>query len=194
MTRLKKYLPLLAGAAVTAALAAGPARATDLGLYGTYWDTDALNSTAGGGIKLGFGEGLVRFEVRASHFPDLSENLNELVDNGTGRFKVRATVPEAGVTFNFAPESRFQPYVGAGASYYVLDTNRFEINDEVGWYGLVGFHVGGAEGGPAFFAEGVYHKVDATIENDSASDPDFNGKVDFDLSGPAVNAGVLFRF
>ncbi|HEV7667420.1 MAG TPA: hypothetical protein VGS22_02770 [Thermoanaerobaculia bacterium] len=190
MTKIKQLLPILA----LAGLLASPALATDFGLYGTYWDTDALNSTAGGGAKLGFGEGLVRFEVRASHFPDLSENVNELIDNGTGRFKVRATVPEAGITFNFAPEQRFQPYLGAGASYYILDTNQFEVDDEIGWYGLVGFHVGRPEGGPAFFAEGMYRKVDATIVNDDATDPDVNGKVDFDLSGPAVNAGVLFRF
>lgn len=190
MTKIKQLLPIL----TLAGLLASPALATDFGLYGSYWDTDALNSTAGAGVKVGFGSGVVRFELRGSHFPDLSENVNELVDDGTGRFKVRATVPEAGLTFNFAPESRFQPYLGAGASYYVLDTNRFEIDDEIGWYGLVGFHIGRAEGGPAFFAEGVYRKVDATIVNDDASDPDVNGKVDFDLSGPAINAGVLFRF
>jgi hypothetical protein len=191
MTKIKQLLPVL----TLAGLLASPALATDFGLYGTYWDTKALDSTAGGGVKLGFGEGVVRFEVRASHFPDISENFNQLVDDGTGRFKVRATVPEAGLTFNFAPEQRFQPYLGAGASYYVLDTNRFEIDDEIGYYGLVGFHVGRPEGGPAFFAEAMYRKVDATVKDDDVTDPDnLNGKVGLDLSGAAVNAGVLFRF
>ncbi len=190
MTKIKQLLPIL----TLAGLLATPALATDFGLYGTYWDTKALNSTAGGGARLGFGSGVVRFEVRASHFPDISENVNQLIDDGTGRFKVRATVPEAGLTFNLAPHQRFQPYLGAGASYYILDTNVFEIKDEIGYYGLVGFHVGRAEGGPAFFAEGMYRKVDATIANDDASNPDVNGKVDFDLSGVALNAGVLFRF
>ncbi len=190
MTKTRQLLPIL----LLAGLLASPALATDFGLYGSYWDTDALNSTAGGGVKIGFGSGLVRFEVRGSHFPDLSENVNQLIDDGTGRFKVRATVPEAGITLNFAPDRVFQPYVGAGGSYYILDTNQFEIDDEIGWYGLAGFHVGRADGGPAFFAEAMYRKVDATIANDDASNPDINGKVDFDLSGVAVNAGILFRF
>ena len=50
-------------------------------------------------------------------------------------------------------------------------------------------------GGPAFFAEGMYRKVDATIVDDDVTDPDsLNGKVGLDLSGVAVNTGVLFRF
>lgn len=194
MTKARHLLPVL----TLAGLLASPALATDFGLYGSYWDTDALNSTAGAGAKLGFGEGLVRFEVRASYFPDISESFDQLFEGDdleTGDFEVKATVPEAGVTFNFAPEKSFQPYVGAGASYYSLDTNIFEIDDEVGWYGLAGFHAGRPEGGPAFFAEAMYRKVDATVVDDDLTDPDnLQGKVELDLSGVAVNAGVLFRF
>ncbi len=194
MTKAKQFLPVLA----LAGLLASPALATDFGIYGSYWDTDALKSTAGAGVKLGIGSGLVRFELRGSYFPDISENFDELVEDGqleTGNFEVKATVPEAGITFNFTPERAFQPYVGAGASYYILDTNIFELDDEVGYYGVAGFHVGRANGGPAFFAEAMYRKVDATIVDDNLNDLDnLNGKVSLDLSGVAVNAGVLFRF
>lgn len=194
MTKIKHVLPAL----FLAGLLASPALATDFGIYGSFWDTDALGETAGGGVKLGFGEGLVRFEVRGSYFPDLSEDFDQLIEDGeleTGDFEVKATVPEAGITFNFAPESRFQPYVGVGGSYYSLDTNRFELDDEIGYYGVAGFHVGGADGGPAFFAEAMYRKADATIQNDDINDPDdFQGKVELDLSGFSANAGILFRF
>ncbi|HXU44588.1 MAG TPA: hypothetical protein VN783_03620 [Thermoanaerobaculia bacterium] len=180
---------LLATALVASGLVAGPARAGDFAVYGSYWDTKDLGETAGGGVKFGFGNGPVRFDLRGTYFPDLSENFNQLVQDGTGDFKVKALVPEAGVSFNFAPDSSFQPYLGGGVSYYLLDTNRFNLDNEVGYYGLVGFHAGGAGGGPAFFAEGLYRSVKGTVR-----DNDIQNDIDLDLSGVAVNAGVLFRF
>jgi hypothetical protein len=173
-----------------AALVAGaPAMAGDFGLFGSYWDTDALGETAGGGIKLGFGDAALRFELRGSYFPDLSEDLGDLIEEGTGETEVEAIVPEAGVTFNFTPQSAAQFYLGAGLSYYLLDINDFELDDEVGYYGVAGFILGGDSGGPAFFAEALYRSVEGTVTDGSLEE-----EVDLDLSGLSANLGVLFRF
>lgn len=183
------------GFAVLCLLAAVPASAGDIGLYGSYWDTDALGETAGAGIRFGFGSGAVRFELRGSYFPDLSEDFDELVEDGdldVGDFEIKATVPEAGLVINLAPNGAVQPYVGGGVSYYLLDTNLFELDDEVGYYGVAGFTLGGGRGsGAAFFAEAMYRSVEGTVRED---DDELDEDVDIDLSGLAVNAGVRFRF
>lgn len=171
------------------ALAAGaPALAGDFGLYGSWWDTEALGSTAGGGLKYAFGDAGLRFELRGSYFPDLTEDFGELIEDGTGDAEVEAVVPEAGITYNFAPAARAQFYLGGGLSYYLLDINEFDIDDEVGWYGLAGFILGDARG-PAFFAEALYRDVEGTVTGSSLEDD-----VTLDLSGLSANAGVLFRF
>jgi hypothetical protein len=190
MQSLKRFVFVLGLAAFCSV---APAAAGDLGIFGSYWDTDELGETAGGGIRWAFGDGVFRFELRGAYFPDLSEDFDQLIEDNdleTGTFEVEAIVPEAGFTFNLAPESRFQPYLGAGGSYYLLDTNVFELDDEYGYYGLFGFQVGGGGDGPAFFAEGLYRWVDGTVEGGDLIEDDF----EIDLEGYAINAGVLFRF
>src|SRR5688500_10737490 len=88
------------------ALGSVPAAAGDFAIFGSYWDTDDLGESAGGGIKFAFGD---RFRLRASgtYYPDLSEDFDELVeetDIETGAFEVEAIVPEVGFTFNFTPD------------------------------------------------------------------------------------------
>ena len=195
MDRLKRPALVLCLLLLGSAL---PAAAGDFGIYGTYWETDDLGETAGGGIRWAFGDKVFRFELRGTYFPDLSEDFDELFEGNdleTGQFEVEAIVPEAGFTFNFMPDSHFQPYAGAGGSYYLLDTNVFELDDEFGYYALFGFQVGSAADGPAFFAEGLYRWVEGTVEGDDLDLDDLNtDDFDIDLEGFAINAGVLFRF
>lgn len=180
---------VLSALVLTALLAGAPAVAGDLGLYGSYWDTDALGETAGGGAKFVIGDSAVRWELRGSFFPDLTEDFDQLVDDGAGELEVEAIVPEAGFAYNFAPGNTAQFYLGAGLSYYLLDATDVELDDEVGYYGVAGFSVGGAGDGPAFFAELMYRSVEGTVE-----DEDLFDEVDVDLSGPSANVGILFRF
>jgi hypothetical protein len=176
--------------AITLLAAAAPALAGGFGIHGSYWDTDALGETAGAGAKYTIGDAALRFELRGSFFPDLSENFGQLVGSDDGRdLEVEAVVPEAGIAFNFAPEANLQFYLGGGLSYYFLETSLFELDDEVGYYGVAGLVAGGAGDGPAFFGEVLYRSVEGTVTDDSLED-----NVKLDLSGPSVNAGVLFRF
>ncbi|MGH9382616.1 MAG: hypothetical protein ACRD2Z_18720 [Thermoanaerobaculia bacterium] len=170
-------------------VAGAPALAGDLGLLGSYWDTDALGETAGGGVRYAIGDAALRLELRGSYFPDLTEDFSELVDDGSGEIEVEAIVPEAGIAYNFAPGGSTQFYLGAGLSYYLLDATDFELDDEVGYYGVAGLNLGGRGDGPAFLVEVMYRSVEGTVE-----DEDLVRDVDVDLSGPAANIGVLFRF
>lgn len=181
-----KFLILFAFAAL---IAGAPAMAGDLGFYGSYWDTDALGETAGGGARFLLGDSALRFDLRGSYFPDLSEDFDQLVDDGSGEIEVEAVVPEAGVAYNFAPGNTTQFYLGGGLSYYLLDVNERDIDDEVGYYGLAGLSLGGAGDGPAFFVELMYRSVEGTVRDDEIEE-----EVDVDLSGPSANVGVLFRF
>lgn len=183
--RSKSLFPI----AFVTLLAAAPAMAGDLGLYGSYWDTDALGETAGGGAKFVIGDAAVRWELRGSFFPDLTEDFDQLVDDGSGEIEVEAIVPEAGIAYNFAPGNTTQFYLGAGLSYYLLDATDVELDDEVGYYGVAGLSFGGRGDGPALFAELMYRSVEGTVE-----DEDLVRDIDVDLSGPAANVGVLFRF
>lgn len=166
-----------------------PAQAGELGLFGSYWNTDELDDTAGAGIKYAIGDNALRLELRGSYYPDLTADAGEVIQGQTGDFELEAVVPEAGFAYNFAPGANTQFYLGAGLSYYLLDTNMFDVDDEAGYYGLAGFTLGGGGDGPAFFAEALYRSVEATVTDNALVED-----VDLDLSGVSVNLGVIFRF
>lgn len=170
-------------------LLAMPAQAGELGIFGSYWDTDALDDTAGAGVKYAIGDAALRLELRGSFYPDLSSDAESVIQGQTGDVELEAIVPEAGVAYNFAPGANTQFYLGGGLSYYLLDTNMFEVDDEAGYYGLAGFTTGGGGDGPAFFAEAIYRSVEATVADEALVQ-----EVDLDLSGLSVNLGVVFRF
>jgi hypothetical protein len=73
----------------------------------------------------------------------------------------------------------------------MLDHDRFDIDDEVGWYGSVGLDFA-REGSVGFFLEGLYRTAEGEVTEDE-EDVDFE-RVTFDLDGFAANAGVVFRF
>lgn len=178
----------------TTLLFGNSAAASEIALYGSYWETDMLGNSAGFGIGAGLGGGPVRFDIRATYFPDLSESFFDLSDlHDDGDFAVRALVPELGVSFDFLPDETFRPYLGVGGSYYVLDDSRFEVDDEVGFYGAAGFSVGSESA--AFFAEAIYRSVEATVVDDDLTDEfELDREVALDLDGLSFNAGVRWRF
>ena len=91
------------------------------------------------------------------------------------------------------PDASFNPYVGAGVGYYLLDTDRFEVDDEVGFYGVIGGEFGDPDG-LSFMVEGMYRNIEAEVRDDDIDDDIEFDDVDFDLSGPVLNAGIVWRF
>jgi hypothetical protein len=180
---------------------AGSAAAADLAVFGSYWNTDDLEDSLGGGLNLMLGDGPVRFDLRAAHFPDLTRDAQDIVDPGDddfpGSLDVKATPLGVGVAFRPAVDYGVRPFFGGGANYYLLDTNRWELDDELGYYITAGLETGGDAVG--FYAEAMYQGVEATVtvdpeDLDDIDDIDPSGEVDIDLAGFAANAGVVFRF
>lgn len=177
-------------AAVAMALMAGPAAATDFSLYGAYWNTQDFDEALGGGAKVRFGKYV---ELRGTYFSDVTADTDpERFD-----FEVSALPIEAGLRFDFAEGGAFTPYVGAGAGYYMLDTTEGEIDDEVGFYAVLGAEFGRQDSGLGFMVEGIYRQMEATVTDDPDDFPDpgdVEDEVKFQLDGLGVNAGIVWRF
>ena len=200
---MKKALILTAVAVV--AFGSGPAWASDFALFGSYLDTEDLDQSVGGGVRAGFGNRF-QLDLRATYFPDLTEDFESFVDDpGTdpGRFQndVEAIPVDVGLKLNFNPDEGWNPYVGGGATYWFLDTERGEIDDEAGFYLAGGIELARATGGVGFFGEVIYRDVEATVNRDpddfdDLDDIEFDAirRRDLDVGGIGVNAGLIWRF
>jgi hypothetical protein len=190
----------LAVLAVGLLLPAFGAQASGLAVFGSYWDTDALGDTAGAGVKLSLPMGQTfNFDLRGTYYEPfdkeaLRDELDDVFDDEVDREIFDSEVDiiplEAGFSFNLG-QGAVQPTLGAGVSYFMLDHDRFEIDDEVGWYGSVGLNFAN-EGSVGFFLEGLYRTAEGEVTEDE-DDVDFD-RVTIDLDGFAANAGVVFRF
>lgn len=201
---MKKTVILTAAALLV--LAASPAWASDFSVFGAYQDTEDLEDTVGGGVKAGFGDNL-QLELRATYLPDLTENFSSFihdpgVDPNGFENDIKAIPVEAGVKYKFGlDQAAFAPYVGAGGSYYFLDAERGEIDDEAGFYVEGGLELGRPGSNFGFFAEAIYRDVQAKVTHDPDEFDEFDDvdlaelrKRDLDVGGLGVNAGVTWRW
>jgi hypothetical protein len=199
---MKLRIPLIAALCV-ATFATAPLCAADFSLMGSYWNTDVAGDTAGGGFVLGlpFHETLA-FELRGTYFEELSDDpfgnifdSDETVFQGRG---IQAIPLEAGLRFSFAPGSSFRPYIGGGGSYFLIDSDFGEIQDQLGYYLAAGATVGDGEGADFFF-EGVWRQASAEVEVDpedlgDIDDIEVDNTPSFDIDGFGVNIGVRWNF
>ncbi len=200
---MKRTLGVLA---ILTALAvfATPAEA-QFKIYGSYWNTDDVGDTFGGGLgfDIPFGESGLSLSLAGTYYQELSdEPIGNLFDPDEGVFKKESleVVPfDVGLHYNFQPHGNFSPWIGAGGTYFLLDTtsNQFEVEDETGWHASAGATFG-QPGRTNFFAEAIYRSTESTLRRTSESDfpdpSDLADEVDIDLDGLAVNAGLVWRF
>ena len=199
---MKRTLGVLA---ILAALAvfATPAEA-QFKIYGSYWDTADVGNTFGGGLgfDIPFGDSGFALSLAGTYYQELEdEPLDNLFDDDEGVFQESGleVIPfDVGLHYNFEPRGSFSPWIGAGGTYFLIDTteNRFEVDDETGWHVSVGSHFGDPEG-VNFFAEALYRSTESTLrrgEDDIPDPSDAVDEVDIDLDGFAVNAGISWRF
>lgn len=182
---------LLYAVAVLGLLAA-PAAATEFGVQGSYWNTKDAGQGYGGGIKVGWSI----IELRATYFNDITANEPTLFtpgqfDNGGQKFKIHAAPLEAGLKFNLTRDTAVNPYVGGGAAYYLLSTNRGKIKDEAGWYAVAGLDIP-THAGFGVNVEGIYRGVKATVTN--FEEADLSNRANLKLDGFGVNAGLVWHF
>lgn len=194
---MKKIVAILA----LSLLASFSAQASEFRIFGSYADTDVLGSTGGGGIGFAFPLGdVVGLDLRATYLQELaSDPLDGIFDfdddNDVFSDSNINIVPiDVGLRFNLQRRGTVNPYLGAGGTYFILDSDRrgAELDDELGFYGVAGLRFGDAVGA-SFFAEAMYRRAEASVAFRD-DDIDFDDKVSFDLDGFAVNAGVQWTF
>lgn len=200
---MKKMLGALAIVAALAAFAS-PAEA-QFKIYGSYWDTSDVGNTFGGGLgfDIPFGESGLALSLAGTYYQELEdEPIDNLFDDDRGVFKEDSleVVPfDVGLHYNFQPRGSFSPWIGAGGTYFLIDTteNRFEVDDETGWHVSAGALFGQPGGRTNFFAEAIYRSTESTLrrsEDDIPDPSDAVDEVDIDLDGVAVNVGLAWRF
>ena len=191
------------------ALASAPLAASDFALYGSGWDPDGIQEAFGGGASLHFGE-TFGVDLRATYYQNAEADN---IDIGPGNddddevFGDLQMIPiEALLRYDFNNDGPANFYVGGGASYVMLDWDDGpDLDDEVGWVGLVGARFGDP-GGLNFFVEGAYRGIEATLRADDLNDffdedddddnfgDEFDEDVDLNLDGALVNLGVVWSF
>lgn len=185
-----------------ALLSAAPAMA-DFKLYGSYWDTSDADETFGGGLGFDIPLGSSPFVlgISGTYYRELNDRplRNLFEDDETGFFEDESLeVLPVDVTFKymFPTDGSVHPWIGAGASYFFLDTTRegVDIDDETGWNGSVGATFGDREG-VNFYAEAIYRNTKATYVRRDDGDIDLvDERVNVDLDGLGVNAGLVWRW
>ncbi|HET9209753.1 MAG TPA: OmpW family outer membrane protein [Thermoanaerobaculia bacterium] len=177
---------LCAAALLGLGLLAQPAKATDFGVFGAYQDTKDADSGYGAGVKLDFARFIT---LRATYFGDVTSNTR--FSNGND-FKLRVVPLEAGLQYKFQPDANVSPYLGGGASYFLLDTNRGNIDDELGWFAVGGVDIK-TQHRFGVTLEAIYRSVDATV-HDNRSSTTVSDKVNLQLRGFGANAGLVWHF
>jgi len=195
MKKLLVIIPL-------ALLAAAPAFASDFELFGSYWDTRDADETFGGGVAFAwnFGESPLGLELRGTYYQELSDDpVGNLFDDDEPFFEensLQAIPVEAGLRYNFNPRGNFNPWISGGVSYIFLDVSDVEgaeIDDETGWYAGLGSRFGDRDGAN-FFAQVLYRATEATVQRDRGEGVDLQDRVNIELDGVTVNAGILWAF
>jgi opacity protein-like surface antigen len=170
---MKKWMMAVCTAVMGASLSYG----SGLGVFVSQWDPDedGLDSTTGGGAKLAFGD-TFGLELRGSYFDD---DALTLIPADIGLF---VAIPLG--------ESPLTIYAQGGATWYFLDSDAGDVDDEVGWYAGGGLELTLADN-IALFAEAQYRKLEYTATDDSADDLEEN---DVDVKALTYSGGLLFRF
>ncbi len=168
---------------VVVALAAVPASAGNLRIFGAYLDSSDVGAFAGAGVRyassdtLGWEFGATAYlESDDFDFGDL-EIDGDSIDNTALDLGFRVSISELF-------------YFTGGISYFMFDADYGDVDDEWGFYGTLGATIGGDTF--RFFIEGMYRDVSATIRYD-----DFDlieDDVKLDIGGFGVNAGLEWRF
>jgi hypothetical protein len=166
-------LVLLAAAVGMGGCTAGSV--AELGVFGTYLDSDDLNDGYGGGAKLEVKPiDWLSVDGRASwiYFDDFDLSMIPL------EVALRLNLPLLG--------ERIVPYAGVGGGWYIFEADDVDLDDDVGYFPMVGLEVGLRR--IAVFAEARWlfleTDVDTAVENIGEADVD----------GLGINAGLLFRF
>jgi hypothetical protein len=152
----------------------------ELGVFGSYLDSDDLGDGYGAGAKLEIKPiDILSVDGRASwiFFDDFDIHMIPLEVAG------RVNIPLLG--------ERIVPYAGIGVGWYFFEADDIDLDDDFGYFPLVGLEVGTRS--VALFAEARWLFLEADADVGSA----LEDLIDFDeadIDGLGINVGLLFRF
>jgi len=155
-------------------------------LFGTYGEINDWTAATGFGARLSVGGEKVIFDLTATWFPERTTKIGEA--GGMSLYDDLQIAPiELGVRYVFAPASHWRPYIGGGLSLFVTDLNVGRVDDEVGYYGMLGllWHGGGAFG---LYGEAVYRQAEVDYEVEDGV------KFSENVGGLAGVFGIIFAF
>jgi hypothetical protein len=174
----KKCLMVLA----TFALFSAPTWAGSFGVYGAYWGAEDAANSWGAGARVGFNFApWLELEFHGTYYPDFHRR-GDVFSPGTD---IRAIPVDGGLKFNILSDKFVNPYVGGGFTYFFLNSDEGNLDNDTGWYGEVGVDIG--KDNTRFFAEALWRQLDAPISFGS-----FDDEIDF--GGIDWHAGVVFRW
>ena len=159
-------------------------------LFGSYWETSDADEAIGGGGRLSFGQGL-SVDLGFTYYRETDGPSLE----GRGEDYDLQVMPfDLGVRYLFDLDGIFDPYLGAGVSYFIIDAESVRTDDELGYYGQVGFELT-LHRNMNLMVEVMYREADATLSWHGASTlPEAVDRIDDGIGGFAANVGVLWRF
>lgn len=170
-------------ALVLALTAAAPGAAVSFSLYGSYMDTEDLGSATGLGLRLGFNVlPLLTVEVGGTYYEDLDELGFIGVEGFEGNVDVLPI--DAGIRFDLGRPGGF--YLLAGGTFFVLGSDFGTVDDEVGYYGGIGWVLG-----KHLYVEALYRSVEGTVDELEIDELalEIVAPFDIDLNGYTFNLG-----
>jgi len=150
----------------------------ELGAFGSSLKSDDLGQGYGGGAKLELNPiDWISIDGRASYirFADTKVNMVPL---------------EAAALLNFPMAGeRIVPYIGAGAGYYLFESDDANLDNKVGFFPLAGLEIGLWR--VSLLAEARWLFLQTDVESAKG---ELRNLREADVDGLGINLGVLFRF
>lgn len=176
--KMRRCKTLLLSAVVTGICCCTNAHATDLYLFGSYWDKDEADGSGGGGvgIALPFITEHLLLDVRAYVFAD--SDLDELYES------VSMVPLDLGLQFHFLPNGTVDPYLLGGLTYLYVDDSEDILDSNVSGYVGAGFDIPLGTSVVNLFGEAMYRFAEL----------DGLGDTTYDVGGFSGNAGIKFHF
>ncbi len=194
-----RLVPVAVLALAVSTMSAPPAaEAGEVAFMLSYWDTEDLGGTGGGGAQFSFRfTRSMMLDFGARYFEELNEDLSDLdlpdeIDQVFISSGINATPIDIGIKFKPRKSGGFVFFFGAGVSYYLLDSKAADIDDQFGYYGKGGFELGNQRG-TRFFAQALYRGVEGTASV-SGLDFEFRDEFTVDLAGTSLEVGVILAW
>ena len=150
----------------------------EFGAFASSLDSDDLDEGYGGGVKLELNPiDLLSVDARASYlrFDDTDIDMVPLEVAGLVNFAMLA--------------EHFVPYAGVGVGYYLFDGDGADLDDEVGFFPVVGLEIGLQP--VSVLIEGRWLFLEADVDSAEA---ELDNLSEATVDGFGVNVGLLIRF